>query len=47
MYCKDAAGNVVSGSKTYDSYTVNNMLETITWANWSYDTTNYAFISSN
>ena len=46
MYCMDAAGNVVSESKTYDSYTVNNMLENITWTNWSYNTNNYTIISS-
>jgi hypothetical protein len=46
MYCRDAAGNVVSGSKTYNSYVVYNMLEKITWTSWSYNTTNYDIASS-
>ena len=43
----DAAWNVVSGSKTYDNYTVYNMLEKITWTSWSYNTTNYDTASSS
>ena len=47
MYCRDDAWNVVSGSKTYDNYTVHNMLEKVAWMNWSYNTINYAEISSD
>ena len=47
FFCKDAAWNVTSGSKIYDSYTVNNMLETESWTKWSYNTTNYATASSD
>jgi len=46
LYCKDDAWNVISGSKTYDSYTVYNMLETITWTQWIYNMINYAVVSS-
>ena len=46
FFCKDAAWNVTSGSKTYHSYTVHNMLETITWTSWSYNTNNYTEASS-
>ena len=46
FFCKDAAWNVTSGSKIYDSYTVNNMLEKITWTRWQYNTGNYDVASS-
>jgi hypothetical protein len=46
FFCKDAAWNVASGSKRYDSYTVYNMLETVTWIQWIYNMINYAIVSS-
>ena len=43
LYCKDAAWNVSTGvSQTYYTYTVQNMLDTVAWTQWTYNTTNYA-----
>ena len=42
LYCRDAAWNISAvKSLTYVAYQVKNMLNTITWAAWTYTTVNY------
>ena len=42
LFCRDEAGNVsTSVNKTYNTYTVHNMLNAVDKAEWTYNTTNY------
>ena len=42
LYCKDVVGNISTWkSVTYNTYSVQNMLDKIDWSTWTYNTTNY------